>query len=222
MTISGQVIITVDRLNPPDVRQTGGELTGVTTDLLREAFAASGVTVAFDPVDGPLAQSLHVSAGRADAAGDFTITERRSRWFRFSHRYHLEELQVFTLRHGPIWPGWGHFHGLLAVKTDSYAHEYLIRHHRHIRLFPVDTTERLLTMLREGRVAGAVMSRVTGLALLDDDSARDIGPSGAPFGPAPLALAALPDRVAVLEQFNAGLALVGADTARFSLFRRHA
>jgi ABC-type amino acid transport substrate-binding protein len=213
-----RVVVTVDRLNPPYVRETWGELSGVTVELLRAAFASQGTDVDFDPVDGPMAQALHLSAGRADVAADFTITERRSRWFRFSHRYFLEELQVFTLRSGPLWPGWGHFHGLLGVKTDSYAHEYLIRHFNTVRLFPVDTTERLLAVLREDRVQGVVMSRITGQALLDEDGAGDIVASGAPFGPAPLALAALPEREDVLERFNAGLARVGDEAERLSPF----
>jgi ABC-type amino acid transport substrate-binding protein len=188
-------------------------------DLLRRAYATQGIEVDFDPVDGPMAQAIHLSAGRADAAADFTITDRRMRWFQFSHHYHLEELQLFTLRHGPIWPGWAHFHGTLGVKTDSYAHDYLIRHHHRVLLFPVDTTERLLETLREGRVQGIVMSRITGAALLETGEHPDIGASGAPFGPAPLALAALPERAEVLEPFNAGLALVGGEQEQLSPFR---
>ena len=216
-----RVTITVDRLNPPYVAEEWGELRGATIDLLQRAFATQQVEVAFDPVDGPMAQAIHLSAGRADAAADFTITERRLRWFRFSHHYHIEELQLYTLRHGPIWPGWHHFHGTLGVKTDSYAHEYLIRHHHLVPLFPVDTTARLIEVLHEGRVQGVVMSRVTGAALLDTEEGRELVASGAPFGPAPLALAALPGREEVLERFNAGLAVVGGEQEQLSPFTPH-
>ena len=215
------VTITVDRLNPPYVVEEWGELRGATIDLVRNAFAARGVVVLFDPVDGPMAQAIHLSAGRADAAADFTVTERRLRWFRFSHRYHLEELQVFTLKHGPIWPGWRQFHGTLGVKTDSYAHEYLIRHHHRVPLVPVDATERLFDALHEERVQGVVISRITGAALLADGAHPDVVASGAPFGPAPLALAALPEREDVLDCFNAGLAVVGDEVERLSPFRPH-
>lgn len=221
MSLLDRVIVTVDRLNPPYVEEVGGELRGVTVDLVVRAFATQGVEVGFDPVDGPMAQAIHLSAGRADLAADLTVTERRLRWFRFSHHYNVEELQVYTLRRGPIWPGWAHFHGILGVKADSYAQEYVIRHHHQVPLFPVDTTERLIEILREGRVQGIVMSRVTGAALLAEGSYADIGASGAPFGPAPLALAALPDRADLLEPFNAGLALVGGEHEQLSPFRRH-
>lgn len=212
--------ITVDRLNPPYVTEVWGELRGATVDLVREAFASQGVAVVFDSVDGPVAQAIHLSVGRADAAADFTITERRLNWFRFSQRYHLEELQVFTLKHGPIWTGWREFHGALGVKADSYAHEYLIRHHHLVPLVPVDTTERLFDVLREGRARGVVMSRITGAALLADGNHPDVVSSGAPFGPAPLALAVLPGREDVLACFNAGLAVVGDEVERLSPFRR--
>ena len=214
-----RVTVTVDRLNPPYVAEEWGELRGATIDLLRRAFATQGIDVTFDPVDGPMAQAIHLSAGRADAAAHFTITARRLRWFRFSRHYHVEELQLYTLRSGPSSPGWNHFHGTLSVKTDSYAHEYLIRHHHAVPLFPVDTTERLIEVLREGRVQGVVMSRVTGAALLDAGVEPDLGASGAPFGPAPLALAALTDREDVLERFNAGLAVVGGEAEMLSPFR---
>jgi ABC-type amino acid transport substrate-binding protein len=214
-----RVVIAVDRRNPPYVVDEWGELSGATVDLLRGAFEPQGIEVVFDPVDGPMAQAMHVGAGRADAAADFTITERRLRWFRFSHHYQVEELQLYTLHHGPLWPGWTHFHGTLGVKTDSYAYDYLVRHHHTVPLFPVDATERLLETLREGRVQGIVMSRVTGNALLVGGDAPDLVASGAPFGPAPLALAALPDHEDVLDAFNAGLTRTGGEAELLSPFR---
>jgi ABC-type amino acid transport substrate-binding protein len=213
------VTIAVDRQNPPYVVEEWGELRGATVELLRDAFGAQGVDVTFDVVDGVMAQEIDLTVGRADAAADFTITERRLRWFRFSDHYHVEELQLFTLKRGPIWPGWHHFHGRLGVKTDSYAHEYLIRHHHLVPLFPVDTTNRLFEVLADGRVQGIVLSRITGAALLEDGSHPDVVASGAPFGPAPLALAALPERASVLDVFNAGLAVVGGEAERLSPFR---
>jgi ABC-type amino acid transport substrate-binding protein len=215
------VTITVDRLNPPYVSEESGELRGATVELVRDAFHSQGVDVIFDPVEGVMAQEIHLSAGRADAAADFTITDRRLRWFRFSNRYHVEELQILTSKRGPLWPGWQHFHGILSVKTDSYAHEYLIRHHHLVPLFPVDSTERLFEVLQEGRVQGIVLSRITGAALLEDGHHAGVVASGAPFGPAPLALAALAARESVLEIFNAGLAVVGGEVERLSPFRPH-
>lgn len=215
------VTIAVDRLNPPYVVEEWGELRGATVELVRDAFRSQGIDVTFDAVDGVMAQEIDLTVGRADAAADFTITERRLRWFRFSDRYHVEELQLFTLKHGPIWPGWHHFRGRLGVKTDSYAHEYLIRHHHLVPLFPVDTTDRLFEVLADGRVQGIVLSRITGAALLEGGSHPDVVASGAPFGPAPLALAALPERASVLETFNAGLAVVGGEAERLSPFRPH-
>jgi ABC-type amino acid transport substrate-binding protein len=215
------VTVTVDRLNPPYVEEEWGVLRGATIDLVLAAFGSQGVSVTFDPVDGVLAQAIHLSAGRADAAADFTITDRRLRWFRFSDHYHLEELQLYTRKHGPIWPGWAHFHGRVGVKADSYAHEFLIRHHHLVPLLPVDSTERLLESLREDRAQGIVLSRITGAALQEEGLLDEIVASGPPFGPAPLALAALPEREAVLEVFNAGLAVVGGEEERLSPFRPH-
>ena len=214
------ITISVDRHNPPYVEEQWGELRGASVELVRDAFASQGVSVRFDPVDGVMAQAIHLAAGHADAAADITITQRRLRWFCFSDRYHVEDLQLYTRRHGPLWPGWQHFHGRLGVKADSYAHEFLVRHHHLVPLVPVDSTERLLEILREERVQGIVLSRITG-ATLHEEGAEEIVASGAPFGPAPLALAALPERAAVLEIFNAGLAMVGGEAERLSPFRPH-
>jgi ABC-type amino acid transport substrate-binding protein len=208
-------------LNPPYVTEEWGELRGATIDLVRDAFRSQGVEVDFDPVDGVVAQEIHLTAGRADAAADFTITDRRLRWYRFSDRYHIEELQLLTMKHGPIWPGWQHFSGTLGVKADSYAHEYLIRHYDSVGLLPVDTTDRLFDVLEEGRVQAIALSRITGAALLEEGSRPDVVISGTPFGPAPLALAALPEQQSVLDIFNAGLAVVGGEVERLSPFRPH-
>ncbi len=221
MTMLNLVRITIDRGNPPFSQELYGELQGVSVDLIRRAFASQHVEVEFDPVDGPMAQAIHLSAGRADAAADMTVTERRQRWFRFSHRYYVEELQVYTSRHGQVWTGWAHFHGKIAVKTDSYAYDYLVRHHPQTALLPVDTTERLLDVLAAGRAQAVVMTRVTGATLLAEDQSHDLVASGAPFGPAPLALAALPERQDVLDIFNAGLAVAGDEAELLSPFRPH-
>jgi ABC-type amino acid transport substrate-binding protein len=208
-------------MNPPYVTEEWGELRGATIDLVRDAFRSQGVDVTFDPVDGVMAQEIQLTIGRADAAADFTITDRRLRWFTFSERYHVEELQILTLKHGPIWPGWHHFGGTVGVKADSYAQEYLIRHYDHVRLLPVDSTDRLFEVLAEGRAQAIVMSRLTGATLLEAGGHEDVVASGAPFGPAPLALAALPEQQSVLEVFNAGLAVVGGEVERLSPFRPH-
>jgi ABC-type amino acid transport substrate-binding protein len=213
------VTIAVDRLNPPYVTEEWGELRGATIDLVRDAFQTQGVDVLFDPVDGVMAQEIQLSVGRAEAAADFTITERRMRWYMFSERYHVEELQLLTMKHGPIWPGWQHFNGTVGVKSDSYAQEYLIRHHHQVRLLPVDSTDRLFEVLTEGRVEAIVLSRLTGAAFLEAGTQPEVVISGAPFGPAPLALAALPEQQSVLEIFNAGLAVVGGEVERLSPFR---
>lgn len=194
---------------------------GATIDLVRDAFNSQGVEVTFDAVDGVMAQEIQLTVGRADAAADFTITDRRLRWFAFSDRYHIEELQALTLKHGLIWPGWQHFGGIVGVKADSYALEYLIRHHHQVRHLPVDSTERLFAVLGEGRVQAIVLSRITGAAFLESGDHDDVVVSGTPFGPAPLALAALPEQRSVLDIFNAGLAIVGSEVERLSPFRPH-
>lgn len=129
---ASRITVAVDRRNPPYVFEERGELRGTTIELLERISTQAELDLTFDPVDGPMAQAIHVAAGRADVAADFTVTQRRLRWFRFSRRYAVEELQVFTRRTGTIWPGWAHFHGTLGVKADSYAQEYLIRHQHRI------------------------------------------------------------------------------------------
>jgi ABC-type amino acid transport substrate-binding protein len=204
--MTGLVVVVVDHLNPPFVQADGWDVTGFSVDVIRRALAHAGREVEFRPVDGPMAQVLWLAAGRVDAAADITVTERRRAWFDFSTYYHVEELMVFGLRGGPLWPGFRHFGGRLAVKVNSYVQEYLIRHHPHIPLVTVDSTEAMLAELRAGRVQGFAATRETGLALIAEGKAPDVVPEGAPFGPAPLALATpRGDPADVLPAFNAGL-----------------
>ena len=201
-----ELTIAVDHLNPPFAVADGGEVSGFSVEVIRAALAHAGVGGEFRAVDGPVAQLIWLAAGRVDAAADITVTERRRAWFDFSAYYHVEELMVFTLRGGPIWPGFRDFSGKLAVKVNSYVHEYLVRHQPHIPLVTVDSTEAELEELRAGRVQGFAATRETGLALIAAGQAPDVLPSCHPFGPAPLALACLRDAGDhVLTPFNAGL-----------------
>lgn len=207
MAATERMLIAVDHLNPPfSVADQWGAVRGFSIDLIRAAFAHGGYEVEFLPLDGPMAQIMWLAAGRVDAAADITVTERRRAWFAFSAYYHVEELMIFGRRDGPIWPGFRHFTGKLAVKVNSYVQEYLVRHHPHIPLLAVESTEAELEALRAGRVQGFAATRETGLALIAAGNAQDLIAEGAPFGPAPLALAALPHQAErVLPPFNAGL-----------------
>lgn len=208
------VTVAADRLNPPYSFEEDGELRGTSVELIARAFAARGVDVRFAPVDGPVAQAIAVAAGRADATADFSITGRRRRWYSFSRHYGVEELQVFTMREGPLWSGLLHFHGALGVKAESHAQEYFIRHYRGMPLFLAETTGQLVQALRRGRVQAIVLPRAGGAALFEGRSEGgeagaedvDVLARGAPFGATLLALAALPDHEDVLDEFNAGLA----------------
>jgi ABC-type amino acid transport substrate-binding protein len=204
-----RVTICVDRLHPPYVYEKYGDLRGVTVELVRAAFAARGIEAALYPTDGPMAQVVHLSAGRADLAADITITEQRRRWFVFSDPYIVEELQILMLRRGPVWPGWSHFSGCVGVKVASYAMEHLLRFQRRARLVSMESTERLLKALVDQQVDAAVVSRVSAEALTSGSGRAEIGARGSPFAPAAVALAALPGREALLEEFNRGLAVVG-------------
>ncbi len=152
--MTDRLTIAIDRLNPPFTVVEDGLPAGYSVDVICAALAHEGIEAEFLPVDGPMAQTIWLAAGRADAAADITVTERRRAWFAFSAHYHVEELMIFGLRHGPIWPGFRHFTGKLAVKVNSYVHEYLIRHHPHIPLVTVDSTEAELDELIAGRVQG--------------------------------------------------------------------
>jgi ABC-type amino acid transport substrate-binding protein len=203
-----RVTVTTDRHNPPYSDDAGGELRGTTIDLVQRAFATQSAEVVFDPVDGPMAQAVHLAAGRADAA-DFSITERRRQWYHFSYHYGSEALQVFTLRDGSLWPGLDHFHGVLGAKTDSYAQEFLIRERWATPLFLADTIEQLLEALQQKRVPAVVLPQPTVTALMEADTSLDIVPRGPAFAPTLLALAALPEQQEILDCFNAGLAAIG-------------
>jgi putative amino-acid transport system substrate-binding protein len=207
VTATDRLLIAVDHLNPPfSVADEWGDVRGFSIDLIRAAFAHGGYAVEFLPLDGPMAQIMWLAAGRVDAAADVTVTDRRRAWFAFSAYYHVEELMIFGRRDGPIWPGFRHFTGKLAVKVNSYVQEYLVRHHPHIPLLAVESTEAELEALRAGRVQGFAATRETGLALIAAGNAQDLIAEGAPFGPAPLALATLPHQAErVLPPFNAGL-----------------
>jgi ABC-type amino acid transport substrate-binding protein len=204
------VTIAIDHLNPPfSLLDEWGDPRGFSVDVVRAAFASVRVEVEFRPVDGPMAQVMWVAAGRVDAAADITVTERRKAWFAFSNHYHVEELMIFGRRDGPIWPGFRHFHGRLAVKVNSYVQEFLIRHHPNIPMIAVESTEEQLEELRAGRVDGIAATRETGLALIASGRADDLIAEGTPFGPAPLALAGMPERSdELLSRFNTGLEAV--------------
>jgi ABC-type amino acid transport substrate-binding protein len=203
-----RVSVAIDRNNPPYALSDDNGLHGASIDIISDAFAARGIEVEFCPVEGLVAQTIRLAAGRVDAAADMTVTARRNAFYRFSDRYLIEELQLFGLKHGPAWPGWRTFRGTLGVKADSYAHEFLLSQHSGVPALPVDGSDRLLALLRAGEVQAIVLSRAAGAALLAS-APDELTAHGAPFGAAPLALATLPDRGEVLEAFNAGLATTG-------------
>ncbi len=206
------VIISFDHLNPPFAYMGEDQARGFSIELIRAAYAHERIDVTFAPADGPVTQLIRLAAGRADGAADITVTQRRRAWFAFSAHYHVEQLMIFGLRHGPVWPGFRHFSGKLAVKANSYVHEYLIRHHPRIPLITVESTEAEIEEVRSGRAGGFAATRETGMALIAAGQAPDVIAEGTPFGPAPLALAAMQDDdQRVIAPFNAGLdALVRA------------
>lgn len=202
----GSLRLAFDRFNPPFATVHDGEAEGFSVAVIRAAYAYSGIEVEVLGLDGPMAQIMWLAAGRADAAADITVTERRRAWFAFSAYYYVEELMVFGRKHGPIWPGFRHFRGVVAVKTNSYVQEYLIRHHPELRRLEVDSTEAQLTAVLEGRAQVFAATRETGLALIRAGEAQELLAEGVPFGPAPLAVAALPDDAQrVITPFNVGL-----------------
>src|SRR5581483_3602799 len=155
---------------------------------------------------------MWLAAGRVDAAADITVTERRRAWFAFSSFYHVEELMVFGRKGGALWPGFRHFQGLVAVKSNSYVQEYLTRHFPTVRLREVDSTEGELAAVLDGQADVFAATRETGLALIRAGEAPDLLAEGTPFGPAPLALASLAsDEERVIAPFNAGLELLRQD-----------
>jgi ABC-type amino acid transport substrate-binding protein len=215
------VTVALDHRNPPFSQlDLTGDPTGFSVDVIRAAFAEVGIEVDFRPVDGPMSQVMWLAAGRVDAAADITVTERRRAWFAFSAHYHIEELMIFGLRDGPIWPGFRHFTGKLAVKVNSYVQEFLVRHHPRIPLVAVDTTEALLEALRANGAQAFAATRETGLALITEGATPGLIAEGAPFGPAPIALATLPDAAdRIIAPFNTGLDTI-SHSGRLEQLRR--
>jgi ABC-type amino acid transport substrate-binding protein len=204
--MAGVPRIAFDRLNPPFSTAEDWDTTGFSVSLVRDAFAHAGMEIEVVAVDGPMAQTMWLAAGRVDAAADITVTERRRTWFTFSSYYHVEELMVFGREGGALWPGFRHFHGSIAVKSGSYVQEYLIRHFPTLRLIEVDSTEGELAAVLDGRADVFAATRETGMALIGTGDAPGLLAEGTPFGPAPLALAALRDEEQrVIAPFNMGL-----------------
>jgi ABC-type amino acid transport substrate-binding protein len=204
--VSEPLRIAFDRLNPPFATVRDWESSGFTVAVVRAAYEHAGMAVEAVGLDGPMAQLMWLAAGRVDGAADITDTARRRAWFVFSTYYHIEELMVFGRRDGPIWSGFRHFRGIVAVKANSYVQEYLIRHQPELRRLEVDSTEAQLEAVLQGRAQVFAATRETGMALIRAGEAPDILAEGVPFGPAPLALAAMPDDAErVIAPFNAGL-----------------
>jgi putative S-methylcysteine transport system substrate-binding protein len=189
--MAGHLRIAFDKLNPPFSTVNDEHADGFSVSLVRAALAHAGIEVDVLGMDGPMAQIMWLAAGRVDAAADITVTERRRAWFAFSSFYHVEELMVFGRKGGALWPGFRHFQGLVAVKSNSYVQEYLIRHFPTVRLREVHSTEGELTALLDGHADVFAATRETGLALIDAGEAPELLAEGTPFGPAPIALASL-------------------------------
>jgi putative amino-acid transport system substrate-binding protein len=210
--MAGAPRIAFDRRNPPFSTTEAWETTGFSVALVRAAFAHAGIEIEVIAVDGPMAQTMWLAAGRVDAAADITVTERRRAWFAFSSYYHVEELMVFGREGGALWPGFRHFHGSIAVKSGSYVQEYLIRHFPTLRLIEVDSTDAELAAVLDGRADVLAATRETGMALIGTGEAPGLLAEGTPFGPAPLALATLRDEEQrVIEPFNTGLEALRQD-----------
>jgi ABC-type amino acid transport substrate-binding protein len=217
--------IAIDRENPPftTLNELTGEPEGFSVALCRACLADAGEDSDFVAADGPMTQSIWLAAGRVDAVLDMTASQRRAQWFDFSSAYYVDELAAFALLDGPLWPGLERVTTPLAVKSNSYAEEWLRRHHPRSRLLPVDDAEQLLAVVEAGRATAFISSTATGRDLIARHGADRFRATGPSFAPAGLTLA-VPhgEQVALLRHFNRGLAELRADGRYDALLREAA
>ena len=217
--------IAIDRENPPftAVDELSGEPEGFSVALCRACLADAGVEPDFVAADGPMTQSIWLAAGRVDAVLDMTASQRRAQWFDFSNAYYVDELAAFALLDGPLWPGLERVSAPLAVKSNSYAEEWLRRHYPRLPLLPVDDAERLLAVVAGGRATAFVTSAATGRELIARHGPDRFRAAGPPFAPAGLTLAvARGEQTALLRSINRGLAELRADGRYDALLRASA
>jgi len=110
-----------------------GDAAGFSVELCRLCLSEASEEVEFVAADGPLTQSIWLATGRVDAVLDMTSSVRRTQWFDFSAAYYVDELAAFAPRDGPLWPGLERMRGAIAVKSNSYAEEWLRRHLPRLR-----------------------------------------------------------------------------------------
>jgi ABC-type amino acid transport substrate-binding protein len=196
------------------------EAMGFSVDLCRLCFAESSEEVEFILADGPLTQSIWLAAGRLDAVLDMTSSVRRAQWFDFSAAYYVDELAAFAPHDGPLWPGLERVRGALAVKSNSYAEEWLRRHFSRPVLLPVNDADRLIAAVAGGQAAAFITSVATGAALVERHAPARFRPVGPAFAPAGLSLAvAKGEQAALLRRFNRGLAELRSDGRLDALLR---
>lgn len=214
--------VAIDRENPPFT--TLNDLTiepeGFSVALCRMCLADAGEEPEFVAADGPMTQSIWLATGRVDAVLDMTASQRRAQWFEFSSAYYVDELAAFALLDGPLWPGLERISSPLAVKSNSYAEEWLRRHYPRLLLLPVDDAERLLEVVDAGRATAFITSAATGHELIARHGPDRYRTAGPPFAPAGLTLAVgRGEQAALLRHFNRGLAELRADGRYDALLR---
>jgi len=223
--MASSVRLAIDRDNPPFTLQDDltGEATGFSVELCRLCLEEAGTEAEFVAADGPFTQSIWLTSGRVDAVVDLTASERRQQWFDCSSGYYVDELAVFSHREGPLWAGLERVPGALAVKSNSYAEEWLRRHHPRLALRPVNEAAQLVATVAARRAAAFVVSRANGAALSAAHPEAGLRQAGPPFAPAALCLAVMHDRGdGLLRDFNRGLAELRAAGRFDELLRRWA
>lgn len=217
-----QLTIAIDSENPPFTwLDEYGESRGFSIELCRLCLDASPDELSFLAADGPMTQSIWLTTGRVAAILDVTASFRRQRWYDFSSPYFVDELAVFELRGGPLWAGFARLQGRLAIKANSYAEEWLRRHHPSATLLPVNQADQLGEAAFSDRAVGFVTSLSTGHLLNRERFDDRFRQAGAAFGPAALTVAvAAGESAALVRRFDRGLAELRGDGRLDALLRR--
>lgn len=213
--------IAADTENPPfSWLDASGDPAGFSVELCCACLRPE-VEPRFEPADGPMTQSIWLTTGRVDAILDMTASFRRERWYDFSQGYFVDEIAVFERREGPLWAGLERVRGPLAVKSNSYAEEWLRRRHPGVQLRPVNEGPQLGEAVESDRAVGFVTSVATGHALNRDIFGERFRQAGTAFAPATLTLAvARGESSSLLRIFNRGLAELRSDGRLDALLRR--
>ncbi len=193
-------------VGPPYAEIKDDEPRGFTIDLLRAVLPQAEVEYVPDVITG----LLYLMAGRGLLLADCPGTQRNGQYAALSHGYTIETLDAFLPHSGGLWPGIDRFLRPLAVVANSYAEEYMRRHHPRHPLVVVHDLVGAFQAVRDRRARAVVALRLLGLALIRRE-AHDFRAAADQFGAVPHAFAATADNRELIGQVDRRLQALERD-----------